>query len=235
MIVALTSCQKKGEQDDLAKAQACLDAVPVTAPSKADDCMPLLKDYNDQQALILRCSIEMTSGGLVETKIIKAYNALKDDAQTNKTAAFMAALALDNPNINDGYTKAVIADGYCQATGVGGLQYLSSVILAGTFMNKVAGGINITNPAGAQTAIDTLISQCVTTPDPSCTDNLPALGATVISLAGSYCDGSNADQNVCGQVNSAVTAAGGNTTAVGQALLCYLNNKTYNPATQLCQ
>jgi hypothetical protein len=230
----LVSCQKKGEQDDLAKAQACLDAVPVGQPSKADDCLAMVKDYTDQQAMILKCSIVMTSGGLMEDKVIKAYNALKDDSQTNKTAAFMAALCLDNPTIDDGYTKALLADSYCQQTGVSGLKYISGLIVTGTFMNKVAGAINISNPTAAQTAITNLVGQCVTTPAASCTDNLPALGSAVIGLAGSYCAGSNADQNACSQINSAVAAAGSDTTAVGKALICYLNNKTYSPADDQC-
>jgi hypothetical protein len=232
--VTLISCQKKGEADDLAKAQACLDAVPLGEPSKADDCLPMVKDYTDQQAMILKCAIVMTSGGLMEDKIIKGYNALKDDTQTNKTAAFMAALALDKPDLNTGYTKALEANGYCQASGVKGLQYLGGVIVAGTFMNKIAGAIDVSDPTQAQTAITNLINQCVTTPAASCTDDLPALGAAVTGLAGSYCGGATADQDVCGQVNSAVAAAGGSSTNVGKAMLCYLNKKTFSAADGLC-
>ncbi|MGZ6480211.1 MAG: hypothetical protein ACXWQE_12960 [Bdellovibrionales bacterium] len=228
------SCSKKSEKDDLADAQACLDAVPPTEPGKADACLPLVKDYTSQQAMILKCSIVMTSGGLMEGKIVKAYNALKDDTQTNKTAAYMAALCLDYPDIDTGYTKALQADTYCQATGVSGLKYISGVIVAGTFMSKIAGAIDISTPTAAQTALNTLITNCVTTPTQSCTDNIPALGTTVINLAGSYCSGSNADQGVCTQVTSAVTSAGGDSTNVGKAMLCYLNNKTFNPADGLC-
>ena len=232
--LSAASCAKNAEKDDLASAQACLDAVPVGQPSKADACLPMVKDYSSQQAMILKCSIIMTSGGLMENKVVKAYNALNDATQTNKTTAFMAALALDNPDINAGYTKAVQADAFCQATGVTGLQYISGVIVSGTFMNKAVGGIDVTNPAAAQTALNTLIANCVTTPIASCTTDIPAMGASVTTLAGSYCSGSNPDQSVCAQVNSAVTAAGSDPTNVGKAMLCYLNKKTFSLSDGLC-
>jgi hypothetical protein len=227
------SC-KKTEADDLADAQACLDKVPESDPAQADLCMAKINEYTSQQAMILKCAITLASGGLMENKILKAYNALKDDTQTNKNAAFMAALTLDVPDINTGYDKAVKADGYCQQTGISSYKYLSGVVLAGTFMSKIAGSIDITNPSAAQTAVTNLINQCVTAPTSTCTDNLPALGGAVTNLAGSYCVGSNADQNVCGQINSAVNAAGSDPTNVGKALLCYMNNKTFNPADGLC-
>jgi hypothetical protein len=233
-VAATSSCSKDTEADDLAKAQKCLDEVPDSNPVAAEDCLPLVKDYTSQQAMILKCSILMTSGGLIESKIVKGYNALKDDTQTNKEAAYMAALCLDKPDVNAGYTKAVQADVYCQASGVSGLKYISGVIVAGSFMNMVTGGIDIAVPTAAQDAIDTLISDCVTSPSTTCTDNLPALGSTVIGLADSYCAGSNAEEGICTQITDAVDAAGGDTSAVGKALLCYLNKKTYNPGDGLC-
>jgi hypothetical protein len=57
----------------------------------------------------------------------------------------------------------------------------------------------------------------------------------VTNLAGSYCgQSSNAGSDVCTQVNSAVTAAGGDPTNVGAAMLCYLNKQTYSPADGKC-
>ncbi len=232
------SC-KKSESDDLAAAQKCLDEVPQSNPEAADSCLQYVEKHDSQQANILKCSIYMTSGGLVENKVVKAYTALKDSAQTNKEAAFMAVLALDRPNVTDGYTKAVKADGYCQASGVSGLKYISGVIVAGTYMNKVIGGVNIDDPAQIASAVQIMLDKCAPTPptpiDASCTTDIATLGATVVTLADSYCDKDNADESVCTKVNDAVAAAGGNTSDVGLALFCYLNKKTFNATTHECQ
>lgn len=233
------SCTKNSESDDLAKAQKCLDEVPQSNPAAADGCLQYVSKHDSQQANILKCSIYMTSGGLVENKVVKAYTALKDSTQTNKEAAFMTVLSLDFPNVTEGYTKAVKADGFCQASGVSGLKYISGVIVAGTYMNKIVGGVNVDDPASIQASVQAMLDKCAPTPptviDASCTTDIATLGATVVTLADSYCDNSSADQSVCSQVNSAVAAAGGNTSNVGLALFCYLNKKTFNSTTQQCQ
>lgn len=241
--LAVSGCTKKGELDDLAKAQDCLDKASKSEPTQAEACMAYIVQYNSQQANILKCAIEMTAGGLNETKMYKAYVALKDSSQTNKTAAFMAILSLDYPTITAGYAKAVQADIYCQASGVPGLKYISGVILAGTYINKTifdlsggAGGVDMNDPAAVNAAVQNMLTQCTSaTPPASCTSDLPTLGATVVGLSESYCATTTANQSVCGQINGAVANAGGSPAAVGQALFCYLNNKTYNASTGLCQ
>jgi hypothetical protein len=234
MLSAL-SCTKGSESNDLSQAQKCLDNIPEGDYDAANTCLAMVKDYTSQQAEILRCSIILTSGGLMEDKIIKSYNAFKNDnSQTNKTAAYMAALALTYPDVDGGYSKALQADTYCQASNVKGLQYLSGLVVAGSFMNKVAGSIDITDPNAAQNAINTLITDCVTSPQSSCTDNIDTLGGAVENLANSYCNQSNADPNVCNQVTGAIDSSGGTTDAAGRALLCYLSNKTYITSDGQC-
>jgi hypothetical protein len=202
--------------------------------------MTYVQNYNSQQANILKCSIKLTSGGLIESKIVSAYKALKNSTVTNKTAAYMAVLSLDNPQTT-GYTKAVEADGYCKQTGVTGLVYISSVILAGTYMNKViadltGSAVNVTDdPSAINSAVTTMLNACTSNPpDSNCTSDLSTLGGTVTTIASSYCTSTSADQSVCSNVNSAVTAAGGDSTQVGQAVFCYLQNKTYNTTTHVC-
>jgi outer membrane murein-binding lipoprotein Lpp len=237
--VALAGCKSTDEPDAIAKAQKCLDEASVY--SDADACLSYVEDYTSQQAQILKCSILHTSGGLMEDKIIKGYNALKDDSITNKEAAFMAVLSLDKPNLTSGLTKAQRADAFCQETGVPGLKYLSSVIVAGTAMNatieSVTGtGIDVnTSPAAMQTALTTMLNDCGgATPSSTCDDNLITLGTAAASLSASYCANSNADSDVCKDINDAVAAAGNNATNIGQAVLCYMKNKTYNAGIGLC-
>ena len=108
---ALISCEKN-ESDDINKAQKCLDEVRESNPDDALKCLEFVKAYDSQQANILKCSIYISSGGLMETKITKGYNILKDSSQTNKSASFMAVLALDYPTVSAGYDKAVLASGF---------------------------------------------------------------------------------------------------------------------------
>src|SRR5665213_2341780 len=134
IFMSAVACTKHSESDDLSQAQACLDNVPQGDFNAANACLPLTKDYTSQEAMILKCSIIITSGGLMEDKVVKAYNAFKDDTQTNKTAAYMAALSLGFPDITQGYAKALQADPFCQATNINGYKYLSGLIVAGSFM-----------------------------------------------------------------------------------------------------
>ncbi|MGE0528831.1 MAG: hypothetical protein AB7G93_19090 [Bdellovibrionales bacterium] len=237
---AVLSCSGNKEMDDLAKAQQCLDEVPQSEPTQADACLTYVEKYTSQQANILKCAIYMTSGGLVENKVVKAYEAIKDESvQENKTASFMAILALDQPNISQGYTKAVAADEFCQASGVPGLKYLSGIIVAGSGTRKVieavVGSIDITNPTAVNAAVEAMLDHCAVNPMPNdCKTDISTIGSAVVTLADSYCASENADDKVCTDVNSAVDAAGGVPDNVGKALFCYLDKKTYNSSTGEC-
>lgn len=239
-LVVLTSCNAK-EQDDLAKAQACLDKVDQNNPSSADECLQYVEQYDSQQASILKCGIYMTSGGLVENKIVKAYAALKKDGQANKTAVYMSYLALDQPDVDTAYTKATTGNLYCQQSGVPGLQYLGSMIVAGTAFNVAikgltGSGLNPNDPDGSAAAVKNLLDTCTgPTPPASCTQNIAAVGQAATSLSTQYCANSNADQDVCASINGATQSADGDPAKVGQAMFCYLKNLGYDPATNACK
>jgi hypothetical protein len=238
--MALVSCNSADEQDALFKAQKCLDEVPTSNPSAADECLQYIEKYTSQQAQIIKCSIYMVSGGLMEPKVLAAYEALEDDSITNKELAFMAIMALDNPDLTSGLTKAQNANTYCQASGVPGLMYLANVIVAGTGIAKTISDFGTTidensTPAQIQAAVNAMLTDCTgATPSAQCDDNLQTIGTAVATLSVQYCASEDAEGDICEDVNSAVDAAGGNATNIGQALLCYMNNKTFNPSTQLC-
>lgn len=237
MSFSVLSC-KEDESNDLARAQKCLDEVSQSAPGDALNCLTYISKYTSQQAYILKCSIYMTSGGLMEDKMVKAYNAIDDQSNANREATFMSMLALTNPNASSGYDTAVTADGYCQSSGVPGLQYISGVVKIGSFMAKTMssyGSVDFNDPAAVTTAVNDLISKCNSDPrDSSCPTDLSAIGSSVTVLASSYCTSANASSDVCDTINSTVDAAGGNSAAVGDALFCYLANKTYNTSTGKC-
>jgi hypothetical protein len=236
--LSLLSCNQD-EMDDLAKAQKCLDEVPQTAPRTATKCLAYVAKHTSQQANILKCSIYMTSGGLTENKMVAAYKAVDNDANNNREAAFMSLLALDEPSVTEGYPIALEADKYCQLTGVAGLQYISGVIKIGSFMAKTMAAystVNFNDPAAVTTAVNDLITKCNQTPtrDPSCPTDLSDIGSSASALAVGYCSADASDSEVCENINAAVAASNGNPSAVGDAMMCYLGNKTYNLTTGKC-
>ena len=234
----LFGCSDKAEEmDNLAKAQKCLNEVPQSDPGSASGCLQYVEKYTSQQASILKCSILLTSGGLMEDKVVQAAKALEDSsAVSNKEAAFMSILSLDVPSITAGYAKAVQGNEFCQASGVPGLTYIGGLVVAGSYMRltmfTLGITLNINNPEAAVTA---LVDQCTTTPA-ACAANIETLGATVVTLAQSYCNTGSASTGICGDVNAAVAASGGDTADVGRALFCYMEtpSRTYNTVTNTC-
>jgi len=232
--MTLLSC-KQDEMDDLAKAQKCLDDIPQSSHEAAIACLPIVAKYSSQQANILKCSIYMTYGGLVENRMVQAYRAVTVESNLNREATFMSMLALDTPNnVSDGYATAVTADAYCQASGVPGLKYISGLVKMGSFMakmiNDIAPGTDFSDPAAATTAIASLVDDCSANPRTGmcASTDLSVIGQSATVLAQSYCAADKSDSEVCANINAAVQAAAGDNEAIGRALFCFLDNKTYS-------
>lgn len=241
LVLGLVAC-KSDEADDLARAQDCLDHVSPNNPTDAGKCLQYVKDYNSQQANIIRCSIYMTAGGLVESKVVSAYNFLKSTSgltANNNSALFYSVLALDKPNKADGLKNAQLGDVYCQKTGISSLITISSYIVVGSTLSNLLGETDPNNPNIAdptttegQTELNNQIQSCAS--DPWQTKCSPSVvGPAVVAIADSYCATDAADAKICDEIQGAV--AGGSTpTEVGNAVYCYLNNQKYNPTTALC-
>lgn len=240
LMTALVSCGKGGEQDDLAKAQSCLDHVQASNPQTATQCLQYINKYSSVQANNLKCAIYLTSGGLIENKIVQAYGILSDNSQQNKAASFMAAISLDVPDATSAYNTATTADSYCRLSGTSGLASLSSIILAGTTMKKsifdlgLGGSFDINNPSSVNTAVQSMITQCAVATPPAGCPSTQTLGSSVTTIATVYCGQPSANSNVCTSVNGAIASAGGSSSSAGAALLCYLKNQKYNAQTGAC-
>ena len=239
--LALSSCEQKGEQEDLASAQDCLDSVSQSDPAAAKACLGLVQGYDSAQANVLKCSIYMTAGGLMENRIVAAYGALKNSSDTNKEATFMALLSLNLPDLNTAYADAQTGNAYCQAAGSKSLAFVGAAVVAGTLLTKLvrdATGtpMNVNDPASAEAAVKSMLQSCTQTVGaaPACSADAASLGATAVVLTNAYCGTASADQDVCGKINSAVAAANGDDARVGQALFCYLHGQTYVPLTNTC-
>jgi hypothetical protein len=228
-IFALSGCETT-ETDNIAKAQKCLDEVPEANYPTAENCMQFVKDYDSQQANILKCSIKMTAGGLVESRIVNAYEAIKSQSSdSNKVAIYMSMLGLTD------HAVAVEANNYCIASGVSGLIYISGIILAGTNLTQTWGIDPTADASTIASDLHTHLDPCLSsgTGCPSAAQ-LNEMGSTALTIANSYCASPSADKDACSAITDAVDSVGGDTSHLGDALMCYIGGKTYDTVGGTC-
>lgn len=228
-IFVLSGCEEE-EILALAKAQKCMDQLPTSIDpnwSSPLACAELVANYNSQQASIIKCAAYLNAGGLDTTRIVNAAKKLDDG--TNQEAIYIAALTLNKPDNATGLSRANSAKSFCNATGVGAYQYLGNLAVMGTTLSNI--GTNFpadpttATPAEIQTAIDNCqaSASCIT-----------AIADSATTIASSYCDTASADDEVCTEVNNAITGSGGDSAKVGNAMLCLLENRKIVNNTQCC-
>ena len=66
------------------------------------------------------------------------------------------------------------------------------------------------------------------------TNCITTIADSASTIAESYCDTASADDDVCTEVNNAIAGAGGDTSKVGSAMLCLLENRKVVNNTQCC-
>ncbi len=217
------------EVKDLAKAQACMDAVSPDHPESADACFTYVAKHNSQQANILKCSILLTSGGLTTNKIVAAYETSNDDSITNKEAVYVSFLSLDRPTPSQGYEKAQTAYAYCVKSQVTGLEFIAGLAKVGSMLGSLAGGFDINDPAASEAAVNALLQDCVDGSSGGQSCDLADLGATVISLSDTYCSNASADKEVCSKIENAVASTGGDPEQTAAKFMCELQKKSFTP------
>ena len=232
MVISVAVLALSGCEDDetlaLAKAQKCLDSQPATITNfdATEDCADNVLQYNSQQANIIKCGAYLMAGGLDTTRIANAAKTLDDG--NNQEAIYIAALTLNQ----DGTRRAGLAYTYCNATGVGAYQYFGSLANMATALANVG----VTFPADPttidQTTINNAITNCQLPANQTSCANVIADSATTVADA--YCDNASADDEVCTEINSAIAGAGGDTTKVADAMLCYMQGKKVIDNTHCC-
>lgn len=235
-ILASTSCVDK-EMDDLSKAQECLNNVSETSPTSATSCLQYTSGYDSLRANILKCSIYITSGGLVTSRLKAAYQASTDASVTNKEGAYIAYLALDLPDSATGYATAQTALPYCNATGNAGLIFVANIAVMGSWANSLfdtstGNPIDFSDPSAVDAAIDTVVDSCQTNP-PAASCDPEIIGPAAVAIANAYCSSPSADSNVCATINDAV-GTGGDNDKITQGLMCLLSGKSWDPDTNTC-
>lgn len=244
VVTACTSSTQK-EIDSLAKAQACLDQVPESNPSTATNCLSYTTPYNSQRAVIMRCSIYLTAGGLVTSRMLSAYNTSQDSSvsSSQKEAVYVGLLAFAYPtDVSQAYTAALNAQSVCASSGDSGFIFISNMSVLGSLANSVYGTINSSTtgidfnnmtPSQISTAIQSAVSYCTTNPSSATCDptNVAAAATAAAAVATSYCAGntSSSIQGFCNDVNQISTWGTTNTTTITNGIMCELQGKTFTP------
>lgn len=225
-IIVLPGCEDD-ETLALAKAQKCLDSQPATITNfnATEACASTVLKYNSQQANIIKCGAFLMAGGLDTTRIANAAKTLDDG--TNQEAIYIAALTLNQ----DGTRRAQLAYTYCNATGVGAYQYFGSLANMATALANVGVAFPADPTTIDQTTINNAIDQCNNSGNESCVETIANSATTV---ADAYCSNASADDEVCTEINNAIAGAGGDTSKIGDAMLCYLEGKKVVNNTQCC-
>ena len=244
ILVACTNSNQK-EVDAMAKAQQCLDQVSDSDPTTATNCLTYTTPYNSQRAYLMRCSIYLTAGGLVTSRMLSAYNTSQDPSvsSSEKQAVYVGLLAFAYPNnVANAYTAALNAQSVCAQTGDAGFIFVSNMSVIGSLANSVWGslnssttGIDFTNlsPSAISTDIQQAVSYCTSNPSSATCDptNIAAAATAAATVATSYCAGNNSSsiQGFCNSVDQINSWGTTNTTTITNGIMCELQGKTFTP------
>lgn len=223
---ALVSCGKK-DADKIGEAQLCLDkATQATAAS----CKTMVDGIDTKGANTIRCSANFIQEGFTEaTRFKQAFDAF-DNNSTSNTEAFMSVLTFKSQSTMDlNATFAEETYGYCSKTGSKGLMFLGTMASTATTFAKVAysltGGASGTTPTAQQ--INDALTDLKNNPSSgSNASTISAVGTVVASTYTTSCQtGSDANQSMCDQLNTALAGVDLNDpAAVGAAVIANWSN-----------
>jgi hypothetical protein len=210
----LVGCEK-GDDDKVARAQACLDsATNVTA----SQCETIVEGVTGAGAAAIRCSVAFITQGFTATRFANAFVALKPQtAGQNATLAMMAYLVFNVGSSNaDRITRANTAVSHCTETGLGGMMMFanfakaSTILAAGMSPALTLDSANPPTPAQLQANLA------------SFTGSDADLGSAITGVASIYCGPTSSTNTAtfCGPVNSA--SVSGTPAQVGAAFRALL-------------
>lgn len=247
LAAGLTACSnaQQKEMDAIAQAQQCLDRYSgSTNYQSASSCLNYIESYNSQRANMMKCSILLTQGGLITSKMVAAYNTSQDATSTaDKVSEYMSLLAFSvsaPQTVTDAYNAAVTAQSVCNQTGDAGFMFVANMAVLGSMTNSVwdqyfnsgsGTGINFSNPSFT-TDVQNAISDCVSNPS-HCTAEASNVASAATTVATTYCAGEHPNADVCNIVDQ-VTSWNTTDSGVTQGLMCLLEGKTFDSTTSTC-
>lgn len=233
LLAFATGCEDEAKSK-IYDAQACLDNLDETVPytqlrTAADACQNKLGTVTTQEANTIRCSARLLMGGMTANRFAKAADQM--DGATSNEAALISVLSLKGIGSNTSEKQTDAKDlaksmfNACTNSGVPGLVYIAGLSLTGTVMtNSITigcGGGDMTQCTESElvTEADTIVSDCISG---SCEPE--SIGQAAVAISDAYCTGDKAKEEICVDIDAAITAGGGNSSTIGQQLLNLLAN-----------
>lgn len=215
--VGLSGCQET-EQDIIADAQYCMDEARTAAAAEA--CSAKLGSLQTPAAYVIRCSGEFIAQGFTAPeRLVSAIDQLKGTGGTAGLLGFMAFT--DN-------ASATRAFDYCVKSNQKGMSLLAALMKTATVIastsTSIVAGLQASPPvfpteAEIKTAIDNVLTD----------GNEAVIGETVKAVYSVSCgSGSQANADVCTQIDDALANHGGAGSATPAEIGAYLLDQWKN-------
>ncbi len=204
--VLISGCEST-EDDNIAKAQKCLDGLgPNPSSTDAQNCVQNILSDNSPNAEVVRCAADFIEGGITDTSLINAYNSVKNLSGPSVAQQLIPDLAIQYPTgtYDTAFAQSLYND--CVASETSSLVYIAGLAQTGTIMAAAAG-----SPSSAATYCSN--------PSNTSSCNPTAVGTIAQTVSSSYCTGSNQTSSVCTTLNNAIAQGNGNPTSIGTYLL----------------
>jgi hypothetical protein len=230
----LSSCETK-DDNKMAGAQECMDDLKDTdAPAKAMACEDMISGITTPQSYVIRCSAQFFVGGITTEKILDAFEAFENASDNQKASVLIYALSqtdASDPNDNDlAIAQAEKTYNACKLAKSPSLLYIATASQTGTII-KNSGPMGCSPNCDGMNVTDDL-NKCINAIDDDMdpmTPDVPtggvcddaAIGEAVLAMSESYCIGEATDNQVCTEIRSAVSAAGGTSDPAAIALALY--------------
>ena len=221
-VALLTSCETS-EDRQLAAAQDCIDTAKVAAD--ADRCHALVDGLETEKAYLIRCSANYIAQGFTGERMANAFQRLKDDNGSGQDpmATVMAYLVFSNSTGTHSVDNAV---SNCTKSGVRSMLRLVTMSKLATFITSAGlGGIpanaNPLDPSFDPSQISNAITTIVGSGTPADKENI---GNIAITAQAAYCNAGSSFENneICTNLNQAISSGGGNAQTIGEQLLALL-------------
>lgn len=223
----IAGCNEATDADKILEAQYCLDKA---LPSTAQLCAAKLAGINSPQAYSIRCSADFVEQGFDDPQRLINAMSYVTGGSTN-TPGLLSVLAFTKkPSNSSNASNATNADqtfSFCTSSGQKGLTLIAALAKSATeiagLANPAASGINFSDPS---TFTPTNVQKALTDLALSGTAN-PVVGSAVQTVYGVTCpSGSQANTDICNQLNSAAATYGvsfttSTPTQIGNALVNY--------------
>lgn len=217
-----TGCEDDAKSK-LYDAQACLDKLDdtvtlATLRSGAEACQAKLGTLTSKDANTIRCSARLLMGGMTTTRFAKAADQMSGSGSNE--AKLISVLSLRGTSTSDAKALAREMFNACTNSGVPGLVYIAGLSLTGTVMTNsvtvTCGGGDV-SACTEQDLIDEADSILADCQSGSCEPE--SIGEAAVAISGAYCTGDKAEEKICTDIEAAILAGGGSSSAIGDKLL----------------